>query len=271
MFDISKMIPPHLKGININPLTAREKLQQECDVYNNLEGKLQGYDCKACSNRGFIQKINAEETATVTVECECMKIRRSLLSINNSGITERMKNNTFENFKTDNSFQAYMLNMAKKYLDKPTKCFYIGGQVGCGKTHICTALFVELLRRTWCNGKYIKWQEFVSNLKQNINDNEKYCKLIDSAKYSDVLYIDDFFKNRNSTQADVMQAYNIIDERYNSDKLTIISSERSIEELQKIDEALSSRIKEMAGGYVIYIKPQQGRNFRLSNSNGATQ
>ena len=264
--NIFEMLPQHLQHIKAKQLTNREKLQQECDVYNNLEGKLQGYDCPVCNNRGFVQKINAEETATVTVECECMKIRRAILSINNSGITERMKNNTFENFRTDKDFQKHMISKAKMYLENPAKCFYIGGQVGCGKTHICTALFVELLRKLGCNGKYIKWQEYVSNLKQAINDNEKYSKLIDLAKYSDVLYIDDFFKNKNSTQADIMQAYNIIDERYNSNKLTLISSERSIEELQTLDEALSSRIKEMCGShYVIYIKPQQGRNYRLRN------
>ena len=191
--NIFEMLPQHLQHIKAKQLTNREKLQQECDVYNNLEGKLQGYDCPVCNNRGFIQKINAEETATVTVECECMKIRRAILSINNSGITERMKNNTFENFRTDKDFQKHMISKAKMYLEHPAKCFYIGGQVGCGKTHICTALFVELLRKLGCNGKYIKWQEFVSNLKQAINDNDKYSKLIDLAKYSDVLYIDDFF------------------------------------------------------------------------------
>jgi hypothetical protein len=58
----------------------------------------------------------------------------------------------------------------------------------------------------------------------------------------------------------------IINYRYNNPGLiTIISGERTIDELLYLDEALAGRISQLSkeGGYCINLKKDSGRNWRL--------
>jgi DNA replication protein DnaC len=93
-------------------------------------------------------------------------------------------------------------------------------------------------------------------------------------KETDVLYIDDLFKSgkdndgryKAPTAADVNVAFEVVNYRYNNPELiTIISSERTLVELDDIDEAIAGRIaeKSKAGGYCINLKPDKTRNWRM--------
>ena len=76
-------------------------------------------------------------------------------------------------------------------------------------------------------------------------------------KTVEVLYIDDLFKTeqgRNPTTADVNIAFEILNYRYrNPELITIISSERTIQDIVKIDEAVGSRIFEKSRNCCINI------------------
>ena len=93
-------------------------------------------------------------------------------------------------------------------------------------------------------------------------------------KKTDVLYIDDLFKGgkgedgkyKPPTAADINAAFEIINYRYNNPELvTIISSERTLVELNDIDEAIAGRIAERSkeSGYCINLKPDKKRNWRM--------
>lgn len=67
---------------------------------------------------------------------------------------------------------------------------FIGGQVGAGKTHICTAIVGKLLQ----NGKsaiYAPWKRIAAELKACLNEPE-YTARMDELMKTDCLYIDDF-------------------------------------------------------------------------------
>ena len=68
-----------------------------------------------------------------------------------------------------------------------------------------------------------------------------------------VLYIDDFLKCKGEpSTGDLNLAFELINGRYNNEKLrTIISTERSIENVLDFDEALGSRIYEKSKGYCL--------------------
>lgn len=88
---------------------------------------------------------------------------------------------------------------------------------------------------------------------------------IGELKEVDVLYIDDFFKTSEDskpTAADIKLAYMILNDRYSSEKRTLISSEYNLVELLNIDEAVGSRIAEMAKNNV-NVKREKARNYRL--------
>ena len=73
--------------------------------YNSMHGKLEGYDCPECLNKGYIAKIiNGYE---VMAECKCMKTRRTLKRIKQSGLEKQLKSCTFKNFQADSEWQRH--------------------------------------------------------------------------------------------------------------------------------------------------------------------
>jgi DNA replication protein DnaC len=101
-------------------------------------------------------------------------------------------------------------------------------------------------------------------------DSEHRSEIIGAYKTAEILYIDDLFKvgkaadgSCNPTGADVSLAFEIINYRYINHLPTIISTEKTPQELVEIDEATGSRIIEMAGGNVFSIARDAKRNYRL--------
>lgn len=236
-----------------------------CDRYNTSAGSLQGYNCKKCKNRGSFWKFKDGEI--VTVPCECQEFRKTLYKIEKSGLKGSIDKLTFDSFNASTDWQEHIKIQAKAFVqDHNGKWFYIGGQVGCGKTHICTAIVGELFKQGK-TGQYMLWRDEAVKLKASVNDYDVYKKIIDPLKTVDVLYIDDFFKtekNKLPTQADINVAFEILNHRYSNDKITVISSERTIDELLDIDEAVGSRIYEKTRESNIIIGQNRSKNYRLT-------
>ena len=103
------------------------------------------------------------------------------------------------------------------------------------------------------------WRDESVKLKATVNDAVQYEKMMQELKTVEVLYIDDFFKigqmdggMQKPTAADISLAFEILNYRYNhADKVTIISSESTLEEIFAIDAAVGGRIGERSMGYAI--------------------
>jgi len=254
---------------------VRRSYQTKADLYNESIGHLNsidGIDCPLCKNRGYTEVVKdgfRGSIASVLVECQCMKRRKSWRRLQNSGLAGSINRLTFDSFQTPDEWQKRIKAKAMQFVQgQGGKWFFIGGAVGCGKTHVCTAICGELLKQNQ-SVKYMCWAEESVRLKGKVNDDE-FESLIKEYKDVDVLYIDDFFKtrrNRNGdvqypSDADVKLAYQIINSRYISQKTTIISSEWLIDELMDFDEATSSRVYEMCKGSTLQIDRTGERNFR---------
>ena len=254
---------------------AREHYQRQADLYNQSSGhlnSLDGINCPICKNRGYTEKVTEGFGGcytTVLVACECMKRRRTWKQLQNSGLAGSINRLTFDNFQTNEDWQERIKTKALQFVQgHGGQWFYIGGAVGCGKTHVCTAICGELLKQ--CKSvKYMCWSEESVRLKGRVNDDD-FDDLLKPFKDCDVLYIDDFFKTRRNrygeaqqpTDADVKLAYQIINFRYISRKTTIISSEWLMDELMDFDEATSSRVYEMCRGSMLQIDRVGERNYR---------
>lgn len=245
-------------------------LQAGIDSQNAEQGTLTGVDCPICKNKGEIFYLD-ENYNECTKECECMKKRRIIARAQNSGLWAVLPKYTFKNFEHKEDWQFYMYDKATDFVrDDKAKCFYIGGGIGSGKSHICTAIVGYFIKQG-LDAQFDIWSNIVTNLKQNAYDNpEEYNRQMDRLKNVPVLYIDDFFKT-NPTTADLDKAFQIINHRYNlsigdTEKkcITIISSEKMLDEHYKIDNALASRIFEMCnfGEYVVEINRSSTRNQR---------
>lgn len=230
---------------------------QELNTTNPLaECDLNNYDCPTCRNTGKI--VYDKGGFLYSRDCECMKIRRSLRSIKKSGMADMLQRYTFATYQAPDGKRAEVKYAAVDFSMKDSGWFYISGTPGSGKSHICAAICKELIER----GKevrYMMWRDDATKLKAVINEPE-YEAQMRKLKSVDVLYIDDFFKG-NVTAADVNLAFELLNARYNDSRLrTIISSERDLNDVIGIDEAVGSRIYERSKGY---CKKSPAENWRL--------
>ncbi|MCY1715202.1 ATP-binding protein [Caproiciproducens galactitolivorans] len=233
-----------------------------------------GYDCPICKNKGVTYFL--ENGYEKSRECKCMAIRRSIWNIKKSGLKNLLQKYTFDNFKAADEWQRDFKADAQRFVtDHNGKWFYAGGQVGAGKTHICTAIVQAFLKKGIA-ARYMLWRDEVVRLKAIVNDDEEYAKAINPLKTVPVLYIDDFFKTgdeldrygnivkKRPTQGDINVAFELLNYRYNNDQLvTIISSERTIEEILSCDEAVGSRIYQRTKDYCWVLTAPKAKNYRL--------
>ena len=236
--------------------------------YNASQGNLNksdGYNCTLCNNRGKFLKIDKYGHETI-VYCKCMAIRENIRALNNSGLKDIYEKCRFDNFVSDNPFQKAILEKAKSFLNVyKDNWFYIGGQIGCGKTHICTAICGKLIEQG-ISVKYISWRTEINKLKQIITDEERYQSRLSELKGIKVLYIDDLSKGGMS-ESDLRILFEIIDHRYKNQGLTtIISSEKLINDLMAVDEATASRIYEKCKDFCIEINSDRNKNYRLTGA-----
>lgn len=272
-----------LSGINIpaKKMTEEEYIRFKCDSYNNLTGKkneLDGYDCQLCKNRANFAKpfFDGGIWTEVMSPCKCQPIRTTILRLKKSGLKNIITEYTFPKYNADEPWKQTLKSKAMSYAKNPgNSWFFLGGQNGCGKTHLCTAIAGHFLK-AGKNVRYMLWRDDISKLKSCITDAEAYNKLMLSFKTADVLYIDDMFKNgkgpdgrvQHPTASDIQIAFELLNYRYNNKELlTIISSERLISELLELDEALGGRIAERSfdNGFCINIKPDKKKNYRIRN------
>jgi DNA replication protein DnaC len=266
-------------AVPVEPMTDEEYTKFKCESYNNNSGNLNekdGYNCDKCKNKGYIAEIRFQNNDWYEVhcECKCMKTRRTISRLMKSGLKNIIKDYTFARYETPETWQQLIKEKAVEYTKNPEKAwFFIGGQSGCGKTHICTAIAGQFLKAEK-NVRYMLWRDDVNKIKSNITEADKYSELMNTYKNAEVLYIDDLFKNGKGadgkvqppTASDIQTAFEILNYRANNKHLiTIISSERNILDLIEIDEATGGRIAEMAfeKGFGFNINPDKSKNYRL--------
>ena len=225
-------------------LTEEELAQQWADIANREKGSLKGIDCPDCLNRGYINVVDGKHTSVQI--CHCMKARESLQLIERSGLKEMLDWYTFDNWQTPEPWQRKAKELAMKYVEEKTGWFFVAGQSGCGKSHICTAICGEFLK-AGIDVRYMLWRDAAVQAKAMVNTSE-YEDIVEPLKNATVLYIDDLFKTgrgQQPTMADVNLAFELINFRYiKKGTLTLISTERTLEELMDIDEAIGGRIYE---------------------------
>ena len=98
--------------------------------------------------------------------------------------------------------------------------------------------------------KYELYTTMLINLKQSVMDETNFIREMDKYKVPRVLFLDDFLKGK-PTDADLKYIFEIVNERYLKKKPIIISTEKSIDEIVSWDEAVASRLVEMAQGNII--------------------
>lgn len=250
-------------------------LKSKVATLNKITMDTKGVQCELCGNKGVIF-YPREDGSYVARDCSCKPLREFVNRMEESGMKDVLGKWTFENFQAEEQWQRDMLAKATAFAENPKGWFFIGGQSGSGKSHLCTAICYKLLKQHR-RVTYVSWRSELSTLKDMSLDGEERRKRLMELKTADVLYLDDLFKigagadgEARPTSADISLAYDILNIRCMSDRTTIISSEYTAEQIRSFDEATAGRIFEKAGReYICNVKKDPKRDYRLQKAMGA--
>lgn len=245
------------------------------------------YDCPLCKDKGFILKnipdldIDGKQRVwpsgqlkfiETLFDCTCAKKRQSKHLFKFSEITGEFENMTFSSFLLEGKHEVIhdahqcAIDYYKSFEQiRKERCNSISllGQPGSGKTHLLTALANNLIKKKQVSVLYFPFVEGFNDLKDDFTLlEEKLTKM----KRIGVLFIDDLFKGRDfPTPFQLEQTFAVINYRYLNHLPIMISSERTVDELCDIDEALGTRIYQMSKDFTVVIKgDRKVLNHRLA-------
>ena len=155
------------------------------------------YECSLCEDKKFLSRVDHEGIRRWR-DCDCVLREVSLRRIEKSGLAYVIDSYTFDNYITAENWQRDVKSKAMEFAENDAPLFFAGGQVGSGKTHICTAIAGELLKTKPL--RYMLWRDELVKLKACITDYEQYQRLIVPFKKTHALYIDDFWKTPNHSR-----------------------------------------------------------------------
>ena len=239
------------------------KKQEGKNSLDKSENLITSYKCNKCKDKLFI--IQEDDTAK---ECECRQLRIAEEKLKASGISEEFRKKTFDNFNYEKSVKVmeafknakiYSKDFEKIRSTRKNSIMFIG-QVGSGKTHLAIAISNVLLDKG-IGVIYMPYRDSITILKQSMMDEENYQREMNKYKNAQVLLIDDLFKGK-ITDSDINIMYEIVNYRYFKNLPIIVTSEKVIDELIKIDEAIGSRLYEMSKDNVVTMLGNK-LNYRI--------
>lgn len=242
------------------------------DITNSQHGTGGQPDCPLCHGKGFIFKDDLNTLTRIPLRCECTKGLRADRWAELSG-NPRLKEQTLDRLE---EYAPWVVSLKKKAFDYVNSIqqgssgwWYLSGQSGCGKTHTCGGIFLELMKQGK-RGMYASWGKTMRKLSQAKFKGQEYDSIFNQLVSASVLYWDDFFKKRagktpNDDEFDF--SFDVINERYNDpNKITLFSSEIHIQNIvAHFDEATGGRIFERCndnGVFWTHIDADPAKNYR---------
>lgn len=236
------------------------------------------YNCSICNNTLKINGLEFYNDGTghyfhhESKPCKCNLIRKSLKIMQDNGLLGIIKKKTFSNFTTTEDFQKIIktnaINFVKAIIAKQKVSFFIGGQSGAGKTHICSAILGEFAKHGICVYffNYINDIATLNRYQYNSTEKDEYENLLSLYKQADILYFDDFMFGEVSVSEQKI-IFNIINHRYENDLPCIISSNKTLNDIRRINAPIYGRLYEMCSKFVFNINNDESKNFRTGGRN----
>lgn len=203
------------------------------------------YHCPLCSDTGYVG-IDM---------CKCLRRELVLAALESSGLSSLIKNQSFATFSldyyenNDKTNMTMVVNILKGFAEsfqpKNGTSWLFLGPTGLGKTHLSTAVAVELIKKGY-DVVYESTQQIMTDY-ETVRFSSGYGsdrEMPDLTRYTDAeLLIMDDLGTEMTTQYTVSCLYNIINTRINRNLSTIISTNLTQKELRdRYSDRISSRL-----------------------------
>lgn len=233
-------------------------------------------NCNKCDGTGWIT-YEDENGYDCVKECECRKKKIEQNRINFANIPDaykdmRMKNFKYSVYKTEASKTKIMvaLKIIKKYLgefdeykERGLGLFIYSDTKGTGKTRMAASIANEFIKKE-IKVKFATSTAILKEIRSTWDKEKEYSEsaLIDSLCMADVLIIDDFGTEQYKDWIGE-KFYQIINERYVNKRVTIFTSNYSVDTI-KYDDRIKSRIKEIT--FPVEFPNESVRNYIAENN-----
>lgn len=209
-----------------------------------------------CGGNGYVMALD-ENGYEVAEPCKCLSQRILKSRIQYCGLPNALRDITLKTFSLSvyasaesKSVASAACQVVKYYLDNfdwmnaEGKGLYLySGTKGSGKTRMAASIANELMRSHDTSVRFMTSISILDEIKNSWNAKEyTERQVLDSLFTVPVLIIDDFGAER-TTEWSGDRFYQIINERYINNRVTIFTSNMSLDNL-KYDSRITNRIKE---------------------------
>lgn len=266
----------HISNIDFTTASCPQHSSQKIKYYQLPNGDILKENCPKCDSnvRKLINKpvMDKEETLSFIerLKLKKEKDKKERLERIKFKPPKLLQDKNLENFITNgNSKEQRIINNIKsnviKFISKKSN-FEIGnivllhGTVGTGKTHIATAIGKMAYDKHQLYCKFITAGDIHLDLKeaQRFESKKTEKEVAEDYLYPDVLIIDELV-----SQVDINGLYHIINNRFINGKTTIITTNLSQDQLNKLfNDRLVDRCKENNGLNIHFNYPSR-RTIKL--------
>lgn len=201
------------------------------------------------SLEGITQRIMPKERGdTKKIEEGCWKNGVAEF-IREAGIPERFKK--FDRWEDNSGAQESVKQVVKEFIDNPLKSpgLIFTGKVGTGKTHLACNIIAWFVHKNIMSAYYITAFKLMRSIKQSWKEPAQEEKLLNKYKGCGLLVIDEV-DLRYKSETEFLYLTEILSDRYNAMKPTILISNEPVSKLTEIlGERVIDRFKE--GGHAI--------------------
>ncbi|MDO4281391.1 MAG: ATP-binding protein [Peptococcaceae bacterium] len=207
------------------------------------------WDCPICQDRGYVRP---------GVPCSCQLRQRREATYLASGLPEKYRDKTFDNFRTDvytdPAAMEKKLARIHRFIDalaegRPMGNLVLRGYVGRGKTHLSAAIANACIERD-LTVVYRRVDDLLDLIRlckfERGQDSEETIRTFDLLYNSDLLILDDFGAEPK-TEFSIDELTRLIEERNLNNKSWIINTNLEYNDIEKLyDARLMERIDEKA-------------------------
>lgn len=161
------------------------------------------------------------------------------------------------NFTIDKQWQQNVLHKLSTWNIEDKNWILLSGGPGTGKTHLVSAIVNSLLS----NGYQVMYARF-SELMDSVRSRD--YSLMHACRCVPVLFLDDLYKG-NITPFELKETADLIDYRCVNNMVTLITTEKSPQELIELDQATIGRIIRMCNEFWAVFPRGLSADYRLQD------